>query len=831
MDVTLRKIEKIQSYQNDTYSKYYWCRRKFEYLTRLFYAIMVDIIIQSNPQRVNKALFEVRSGSLGTFSYFAQKLLSALPPEQKELFKAVWDELASLKNMRNNDAHPGTAPEDLETFIMDINHIFDKLIHITQSKFFTFSKDEQITHSYLIMPESADLSESDSIILCKSIVQEGDAVSKSIFRNNLIRGNDTLANQVYLMVTAGDNFPEYYRISPFINWENNEPTMFMGAVQFWTDEVTFEHMPIVTSDSKNNLSFLSCTLKSLIPKSDNKNNKFNPLLSRNSSKRIEINISNYPGYSSVTQSTFNYCKEICPAVEEAVDFCKNRTDTYQVVCGEGGVGKTTLIFHLIHDVILKGETQFTRVIFLSAKKYFHDTDHTLEKIEQDRELTPDIHHYQEFLERLAFYLLDDDINESEAMGLEDALLSKINGNNKSEKTASIPFTFLVVDDLDSLTPDDQENVVSFLKRIRKKMNALITTRNEKTNGYKIRLSLLNKNDSMKFLEWCIEQKQPGDGKQLCDLQDPDLVYYFTEGRPIALKSWGNLLMRNLNVPKAFGRFWTIKQKTIYLYQTTLIQLTHGEQELYQLVCSITDALYPGEKDSDKRSIHLPLLFYLYPDKSKEEINQELHELKNVNLLRIDNESLFIENIDYSELIRDAKLSPLPDGMLSIIEYMGYEPEKWISQHFVSRLIQYLNNQISSGGNKEYECGILQRISEDQNNLRKQERDLLNEVLQQLKNSSSLPASGSIAKANNIVPNGEQDLYSSIEQLLEQIMQISSTLKEGNFDDNEISSKVHNIGKAINQLERYVPIQDISASNKIQELRKAFFGNGLHDFLD
>lgn len=833
MDVTLRKIEQQQSYQNDTYPQYYWCRRKCEYLTRLFYAITVDIVILSNPTHARKVFVDIRSATLGSYCHSARNMLQALPVSHRKLFEKIWDILSVIKDLRNHDAHPATPPKKLDIFISECSKLFEKLIALTDEQFFSFSKNSKTAYYYLFVPENTNQPESNVLIKCKSITQEGDAIDVKAPSNLLMRGFDKIAGQLYLKVTIDSDNPKYYRISPFINWNNGDPTMFMGTVSFFTDAVMLQQMRIIDNGSNDDLPNIICSTQSFIPETNEKQSNYFSFLIGEGKKHLQINISQYPGYNSITESNFKYCKEICPAVEQAIAFCETPTDHYQIVCGEGGVGKTTLIFYLIHNIIMEGKTNFTRIIFLSAKKYYFEMNGATEHIGQEKELTPDIHNYQEFLQQLGTYLLDKDTEDTDSATLEEALLLKINGKyNKQVSIVSIPTTFLIVDDLDTFSINDQNKVIFFLKQIKKKMYTLVTTRNEKTNGFKIKLDLLDKTCSMTFLKWCIDQEQPGCGNQKCQLLNPDLVYYYTEGRPIELKLWSILITQQFNLPQSFEKHWTKKYKTIYLYQTTLRQLTPEEQSLFYFVCSIDHALYSSKKETEEKQIPLQLLFYLSPDKDALQITKSLHELQDVNLLKADNEYVYVENIDYIEIIEKAELTALPEWLLTILEDMKRTPKEWLSRNFVTRLLQYIESQLTSmKKDVSYECGVLEKLREDKDNLSQKQNDWLCKLLNQSQKTYTFPASSEHETASVTAIPGSNTLYPAVDVIQEQIIQIHNIIQSNLFEDNDITKKVQKIIDMIQTLEQNTPITSSAAQTKIKKLKNMLFEYHLIDFID
>lgn len=829
MDFTLKRIDQIQKNslmlkmiegKDNTYSDYYWCRRSVEYIVRLMYSITVDLVIQNNPNKANRVLIEVKEGNLGAYHASAcGTLINALPKEMKFDFIEYWKILKQLIITRNEDAHEGHSPKDLKPYILENRKQFKKLEVITNSKFFSFCESDSVKYYYLHVPSTRNVAD-DNDIFCTRIDENGNIEPIKVERNRLARGNDIIEDQLYLSVITSQS-TEYYRLSPFIGLEcdvlyglSTSPTMYMGVVQFWSNEVTVEHRQILDDEKQKEDVFKVCNTSTLIPRIIGKNYKFNSIPIVNGKKHIDINLSEYPGYSKITSGgTLPYFKDICPAVKAATDFCMKRPESYQVVCGEGGVGKTALIFYLIHDLILKGKTTFSRVIFLSAKRYFRYTDKEITAPEQEIQIIPDIDNFQDFLEKISQYLYDDEIlcNNVKA----EVLIDRINGKYPG---VSIPNTFLVVDDLDTLSKEDQHKVINFLKQINpKKMNALITTREKRTNGYHISLTKLDKQHSLLFLKWCIDQEKEGYGQHISLTQNPDVLYHFTEGRPLDIKLWSNLIIRGFDAPQTFNSYWTKKQRTMYLYQTTLNRISEEEQLLFKLLCHIFDELQIVDSNL---GIPVSLINYLYPWKSENEIDDMIQELSDVRLITMKRENIFIEDIDYLELLKNASIGELPSYNQRIINDIHSAPMEWSGYSYRKRLIKYLANCISEGKN-DYEHGVLKRLYEDADSLTKTELNFVTELM--LKYGGDFYTSIVPCESNNI---------SACMELLKKLMDELDDAIECvivNPRDEATEKKVISVFRKISDISK----MGLSKTEKDQFecIRMKFIQNGLSDFIE
>lgn len=844
MDLTLNKIDRILRKINfdreiaktdDPYSEYYWNRRKVEYIVRLMYAVTVDMVLKQNPEKVNKVLIDVKNGTLGAYVTSAEgQLIAALPEEMREHFKDCWRLIDELKKSRNIDAHVGTTRTELRPFIDGIIMNLEELEKRTGGMYFSVSPNTPYKYSYLLVPSNVDYYENGEDIYCRKIDQNCEILPIKVSRKNLQRGNDIISGQLYLYVETPEKV-YFYRLSPFIELEDNmnelySSTMFMGVVQYWNNAVKIERSSILEHD--NEKLFKDCLLTSLIPKTVNKNPFFHSVTTK-TGKYIDINISNYPGYSDITSSDFRYCCEICSAVEKAEKFCIRRPESYQILCGDGGVGKTTLVFYLIHDVILTGKTGFSKIIFLSAKKYFQYTDKGIEDGQQEMGILPDINNYQDFLDRLVLYFYD-----KEAVGsiTETELINRINGKDNG---VSIPNTFLVVDDLDTFLWEDQCKVVDFLKQINpKKMNVLITTRNGKTNGYQIPLTLLDEKHSLLFLRWCLNQERTGADRYMMDHFDSGMFFKYTEGRPLDIKLWSNLMIRGLNAPQKFDIYWTKKQKTMYLYQTTLNQLSTLEQQLYRLLCGISECY---EKIHFEMGIPVSLINYLYPNNDLEEIRKMLQVLEDVKLITVQHEMIFMSDIDYLELLNNLELADLSDGLKNVLEDIRAASNRWIVYCYKERLLKYLMGRLGMGENS-YEKGILTKMDEDRENLGETEKNLVKELLQKYaslsfpetkRNGLEIPTKDKKtpdkempAKEKEI--SAESEVGYLLQELNEEITSVIDYINSTEYDETTTCARIEDIYRRYYDLNRRTSTAEEKETAEM--IKNRFLINSLMDFL-
>jgi len=136
----------------------------------------------------------------------------------------------------------------------------------------------------------------------------------------------------------------------------------------------------------------------------------------------------------------------------------------KLIAGEGGLGKTSLAYRFSEELASRRVKPYTNVLWLSAKK-----KQFIPALDTYREYGHVDYESAESLFRvicIELGCLETDFQDLESRELMQLAL---------ETCATVP-AFIVVDDVDSLTPDDQKSVMEFALRVPKTAKALLTTR-------------------------------------------------------------------------------------------------------------------------------------------------------------------------------------------------------------------------------------------------------------------------------------------------------------------------------------------------------------------
>ena len=761
MDLALSQINrKIKLAAGDTYEHYAWCRRKAEYIMRLMFAVTVDVVLVTRTVDMTTVFNKdkVRDCTMGAMVYTANGLLAQLPASMRtaeiDMLLEVWNVLDNIRILRNDDAHDGTPAKDLEQFIWDNENWFQQLEAMTCGRYFQLSHGSESSYQQNLL-YVRDEPQEDGTIPCFSVSSGGDIMlhEHHLDDYDLSRGVDVLQGQLYLQVHETARLQERcYRLSPFILWEDEKLLLYQTMLQSLNHGINLKYITLLR---KKGVEQRYCPLLSLVPQGRKGPYfvYFTRSLEGKKSLEIEINLrdTNDNGTQRLANKDSNYCDTICPQRKDALDHCLNRTNRYCVICGEGGLGKTALVLNIINAYIIEGRTDYKRVIFLSAKKFYPEYDRPISyQTEAEKQVTPDFSSYHDFLVRLFELLLYRDKQRTEQYSdreLEDRLLKKINVER------GIPEALLlVIDDLDSLRRADQEQVVSFINQItNEKTFALITTRREDTSGPRIQLTRLDARGCTNFLTWYLNLHN----KNVENFINPngDFLLRITEGRPYDLQHWANLLLRrgrsiDESDEEIFRQLLTPKQRTDYLCRTSLRQLDKKEQLLFCFLCEMNTALCSLEagKEADeetekktRENISFRLLLYLQMDgmQSSEHLRDALKLLRDVCLLESGSpeEPIIVRRkITYISLLeKEENLPPMPEYLKRILERIRQDPQAWKEERFLNTLLQYLYAWVYAQKGidleKLQELRIVQRIKEegDRGNLTGRQMEILKKI--------------------------------------------------------------------------------------------------------
>ena len=136
----------------------------------------------------------------------------------------------------------------------------------------------------------------------------------------------------------------------------------------------------------------------------------------------------------------------------------------RLIAGEGGLGKTSLAYNFAEEMASRRVKPFERIVWLTAKRrqFIPAEDSHRENIRTDFDDAFSLFR----VIASAHGCIDSDFDGLDSRGLQQLAL---------ESCAAMP-SFIVVDDVDSLAPDDQQRVLELGMKTPQKTKMLLTTR-------------------------------------------------------------------------------------------------------------------------------------------------------------------------------------------------------------------------------------------------------------------------------------------------------------------------------------------------------------------
>ncbi len=768
--------------------EYFWWKRRAEYIIRLLFAITVDMVILNHMLDPAELIPQLYQCKLGSMAYIARKLLKKLPEEERKMFEKIWtrtsnltdgkdkrsldDEpddfitnLNDLVDNRNADGHIGTPPEELDQFIDNIRKCIDDLEQITEGRFFQSSKNinqkNRFTQRFVYLTSEPSISGEDEMIYCLFIEDSEEWLQSLSCRDcGLVRKRaksepDELQHQLYLQVLDPDKVaPSYYRLSPFIEWQDGNILLYQECLCVLDRKMKFNYILLRPENGKKS-TVRDCYLNSLRPKPQeglykiyNVQGKKNGNFHKETMQHLRIEVRfNAPRNPGIMKSIDDYYEKICPQLENVVDICKNRWHRYLVICGEGGLGKTAMVLHIINKILEDGTLEYRRIILLSAKEVAPDYTHSTQ-IASEMRLEQDFVNYLEPLQKLYLLIVKNGIAKSVPVNMDERKLEQkiIRSVNSPRQDTT---TLLIIDDLDSLDGEEQKKVIWLMKKFHNdNLITLITTRNGTTDGVRTNLERLSAEQSLDFLCWYLNRKQPGLGDRIRCVQDRELLKTITEGRPYDLLHWANLILRGRQPSdldaQTFHQYLTPDQKTQYLCRTSLRQVNKDCQILFRFLCEYNTALCTQQDKQEIQRVQINLQFLEFlqlPNlKTREALDHAVQTLRDVCLLEPltkDSSENMLEvrkGIVYDSLLKDCP--KLPRYLQHIVQAAEKSPNKWQMERLTT-LMKYLINVLKAPSTRTLtpipEDGIFSMLVKNRRSLTQDVKHDVDELFQWMLN--------------------------------------------------------------------------------------------------
>ena len=401
----------------------------------------------------------------------------------------------------------------------------------------------------------------------------------------------------------------------------------------------------------------------------------------NDKRSVYINISSYPGYGDVQRDFVQYCEDICPAKADVIGFCKDRAKQSARIVGNGGLGKTALMLHLINLFITKPEYMnlYTNIIFLSAKKKYYDF-HTRSSQSESR---ADIKSYEDLIKKIAG-LLEAGLSGS-IPDIADSIVNMINSEEKKR-------FLLIIDDLDSLPTKDQESINNFILRFEaSKLKSIVTTRDILRKGaLDYSLSELSPEKSILYAKWYVTHKMSSVGSWenwSARNTAERFITDFGDGNPLTIQMlllWTKTGDVEINTQAKKTR----NERISYMYSTVQNLMSAEAKKVFE----ICRQLYlPLDDESKSRNMPVSILEYLsagidIQDNRFRNILDELHKLR---LISVTSDRIYF--IPYNLFILSETIVPLENvqipGMYRLFwRSVKDDKEKWFQPNKTAKNI-------------------------------------------------------------------------------------------------------------------------------------------------
>ena len=696
----LKDIEAAHRNQDSALLSYF-LKATIKYVTRLLFSIgwsrLKNYANDDISLYIYQALFKdpkkfsSDTTEPGKFAHILKECAKRL--KKSHDVQSETDLLYQLGNVRNLEAHEYTRIGTKE-FYEDSIQAFRELEKIFQNK-----------ECEYIIPQK---NESKYDISCGCFSSGEEYVSIITLPENLFEWIPKKYTMFYRITDKKTLETDYYCLSPFIeppvNYKLRDSYfMIYDSVQssgYGTDMDELKFNMIKPKETNNSnieieqvaLMFKRDTLFNGQNVRQPNNNLWTQCINGNF-----VNISSYPGYGDVVKNKFSYCETICPVKANVLEFCKDRNGQIVHIVGNGGLGKTALIMHIINILITDGDYDklFSNIIFLSAK-----TNLLVENKESVFVMSPnemDISDYKELIEKLA--QLTDTEYSGQVEDTADRVVEKVNnmvpGNNGKTSRRFL----LIIDDMDSLSNEDQKLVHKFICRFdSQKLKTIITTRDirnvSQLSPYYLQLKELDEEKSMAYAKWYVENKMDilWD-KWTLQKNARQFVSEYGEGNPLTIQMLLTWVKKGCTTTY-IKALTTRKERIRYMYNTVHNILSENDKRIFEL-CRL---LYRNIPNKEKE-MPVDLLEYLSAglEITEDDFKVSVNELKDIKLIQISHNGFkpYPDFVNISESLPDKLKVKLPNMYQLFAESCGQDDILWFNSRIEDNMVKFIIDKETS----------------------------------------------------------------------------------------------------------------------------------------
>lgn len=303
----------------------------------------------------------------------------------------------------------------------------------------------------------------------------------------------------------------------------------------------------------------------------------------------------------------NYSNYISLPVEKEIkEFLNvNRSNVQATVWGHGGVGKTACVQNVCMELFNKRDSDFSYIIFVSAKDRKYDTFTGRIKGVKG------IRTYGEILDSIMAVVYDEDVEEKVS--------------DKEKKIFDISSrTLIVIDDYETFGDSEKEKIQRFIHRLNIDFfKVLLTTRNKRfSSGIEIKLDEFNKEETKKFILEIFSKEYRNYYSDIDDILSDetmlDKIFEATSGRALFLYQFANLFVQKGLDSNALDELKQSDNAKEFLYGRIYNYLGNTAQKEFKVISQIVD-----ENDMIFKE---DVIFFLLNEEENDDLEDGLQEL-------------------------------------------------------------------------------------------------------------------------------------------------------------------------------------------------------------
>lgn len=318
----------------------------------------------------------------------------------------------------------------------------------------------------------------------------------------------------------------------------------------------------------------------------------------------------------------------------------------RVLAGEGGLGKTSIAYEFSEDICRAAPAGFEQVVWLSAKKQqFKGLSNGYERLP-----FPSFSSAKELFEQLYCHLggLDTELES----------LNESNTPKKIRQLAGIIRSFIVIDDLDSMSLDEQKRAIEVCQQMAGSGSRFLFTTRKNTTASTASAIPIRGFDPLEFKSFVTSWIEKLALKDL-NTNERTRLYSTTGGSPLYTESILRLLKSRMPFYEAIKE-WNGKlgaDVRLAALEREVKQLTHESRKVLAVAAIYRECAYTELKQATKYSVQtlndcideLQSLFLIHAPKIAQEsrfiVSQTTRELvRSLGNTLIDNYQVFEENI-------------------------------------------------------------------------------------------------------------------------------------------------------------------------------------------